>query len=124
MVAMLKPVSPSSSQVMIVGVDDERCKVLTQPEGAISRTGRVGQTSSCALTGELLASDTTQARAVAIFAADVMRHPRSHGRVRRSAAVSAPAQRARSDCRYRHLQSRIAGTPQDCSGGYRASHSR
>src|SRR5262249_57535371 len=74
MVAMLKPVSPSSSQVMIVGVDDERCKVLTQPEGAISRTGRVGQTSSCALTGELLASDTTQATAVAIFPPHFLPH--------------------------------------------------
>src|SRR6476620_12497635 len=67
------------------------------PDGAISRTGRVGQTSSCALTGELPASNTTQARAVAIFAADVMRHPRYHGRVQRSAEVSVLAQWARSD---------------------------
>src|SRR5262245_63164409 len=79
------------------------------PEGAISRTGRVGQTSSCALTGEQLASETTQARSVAIFAADLMLHPRYHGRLRRSVSVSAPAQRVRPDCRYRHLQSRIAG---------------
>src|SRR5262245_66600919 len=31
------------------------------PEGAINRTGRVGQTSSCALAEEKLASNTTQA---------------------------------------------------------------
>src|SRR5262245_65418771 len=55
------------------------------PEGAINRTGRVGQTSSCALAEEKLASDTTQAIADAMLATDFMLYRRYHGRLSRCA---------------------------------------